>query len=145
MSKGNTFENDFLKLVFNATGIANIADNASTSPLTSLYIGLHTADPGEGGSQTTSEASYTGYARIGITRASGAGGWTVSSNTASNTSLAQFAECTAGSDTITHVSIGTDSSGAGKVIYSGALNASRGISAGIQPQFAASALTVTED
>jgi hypothetical protein len=31
MSKGDTFENDLLKLIFNATAIANMADNARTS------------------------------------------------------------------------------------------------------------------
>lgn len=142
MSKGNTFENDFLKLIFNATAIANIADNAGSSPLTSLYLSLHTSDPGEAGDQTTNEASYTGYARIGVTRNSG--GWTVSGNTASNTALAQFGQSST-SQTVTHVGIGTDSSGAGKLLYSGALNASLAVANLIQPQFAASALTVTED
>jgi hypothetical protein len=47
MSKGNTFENDLLKLIFNATAIANLADNASSSPFTNLYVSLHTSDPGE--------------------------------------------------------------------------------------------------
>ena len=51
MSKGNTFENDLMLLVFNATAIANLADNAGTSPLTNLYVSLHTADPGEAGNQ----------------------------------------------------------------------------------------------
>ena len=51
MSKGNTFENDWMKLIFNATAIANIADNAASSPLTNLYVSLHTADPGETGDQ----------------------------------------------------------------------------------------------
>lgn len=80
MSKGNTFENDFLKLVFNATAIANIADNAATSPLTNLYVSLHTADPGEAGDQTTSEITYTSYARVAVARTSG--GWTVTANSA---------------------------------------------------------------
>ena len=53
MSKGDTFESDLLKLIFNATAIANIADNAASSPLTNLFVPLHTADPGEAGSQTT--------------------------------------------------------------------------------------------
>lgn len=143
MSKGNTFENDLLKLIFNATAIANIADNASSSPLTNLYLSLHTADPGEAGDQTTSEATYTSYARIAVAR-SGAG-WTVSTNTAVNAALAQFPACTGGSNTITHVAIGTASSSTGKILYSGALNSSLSVSNGIQPQFAASALTVTED
>ena len=71
MSKGDTFENDFVKLIFQASAIANIADNAATSPLTNLYLSLHTADPGEAGSQTTSEATYTSYARVAVARTSG--------------------------------------------------------------------------
>ena len=81
MSKGNTFEPDLLALIFNATAIANIADNAATSPLTNLYVSLHTADPGEAGSQTTSETAYTGYARVAVARTSG--GWTVASGSVS--------------------------------------------------------------
>ena len=44
MPKSSTFDNDLLKLIFNATAIANIADNAGSSPLTNLYLSLHTAD-----------------------------------------------------------------------------------------------------
>lgn len=143
MSKGNTFENDLLKLIFNATAIANIADNASASPLTNLYLSLHTGDPGEAGNQTTNECAYGSYARVAVARTGV--GWTVSTNTATNAALAQFPECTSGSETITYVAIGTDSSGTGKILYSGALTASRSVSSGIQPQFAATALTVTED
>lgn len=44
MPKSITFDNDFLKLIFNATAIANIADNAATAPLTNIYLSLHTAD-----------------------------------------------------------------------------------------------------
>jgi hypothetical protein len=143
MSKGNTFENDLLKLIFNATAIANIADNASASPLTNVYVSLHTGDPGEAGNQTTNECAYGSYARVAVART--AGGWTVTTNTAVNTALVQFPECTSGSETITYCAIGTDASGTGKILYSGALTASRSVSSGIQPQFAASGLTVTED
>lgn len=143
MSKGNTFENDLLKLIFNATAIANIADNASASPLTSLYVSLHTGDPGEAGNQTTNECAYGSYARVAVARTGV--GWTVSTNTATNGALVQFPECTSGSETITHVAIGTDLSGTGKILYKGALTASRSVSSGIQPQFAATSLTVTED
>ena len=45
----NAFANDLLKLIFNATPIANLADNAASSPLSSLYMALHTSDPGPGG------------------------------------------------------------------------------------------------
>jgi len=81
MSKGNTWENDLLKLIFNATAIANIAANAASSPLTNLYVSLHTADPGEAGDQTTSEATYTSYARVAVARTSG--GFTVTGNSVS--------------------------------------------------------------
>ena len=146
MSKSNTFENDLLQLIFNNVDIADIGDasglqNSATAG--SLYIALHTADPGEAGTAATSESAYGSYARQAVARS--AGGWTVSTNTASNTSLIQFPECTSGSETITHVSITTAVSGSSKILYSGALTASRSVSSGIQPQFAIGALTVTED
>lgn len=122
MSKGNTFENDFLKLIFNATAIANIADNAATSPLTNLYISLHTGDVGEAGDQTTNEATYTGYGRVAVLRSSS--GWTVSSNSVTNAAAISFGACTAGSNTLTHWAIGTLSSGTGKVLYKGSLGSS---------------------
>lgn len=121
MSKGNTFELDVLKLIFNATAIANIADNAATSPLTQLFVALHTADPGEAGDQTSSEATYTGYARVAVNRTSG--GWTASANPVVNAGTITFPACTGGSNTITHWSVGVVTSGASKILYSGALTA----------------------
>jgi hypothetical protein len=143
MSKGNIFENDLMKLIFNATAIANIADNAASGPLTNLYVSLHTADPGEAGDQTTNEATYTSYARVAVARSGS--GWTVTNNVAENAALIQFPQCTGGSNTITHVAIGTAVSGAGKLLYKGALSASLAVSSGIQPQFAAGDLTASED
>lgn len=136
MSKGNTTENDFLEYVFKATAFSW---NANTN----LYISLHTADPGEGGSQTTNEATYTSYARVTVAR-SGVG-WTVTGNTAENAALIQFPQCTGGSNTITHVAIGTATSGVGQILYSGALNSSLSVSNLIQPQFSAGALQIQED
>jgi hypothetical protein len=143
MSKGNTFENDLMKLVFNATAIANIADNAASSPLTNLYVSLHTGDPGEAGDQTTNEATYTSYARVAVARSGS--GWTVTANEAENAALVQFPQCTGSSNTITHVGVGTAASSTGKLLYKGALSSSLSVSSGIQPQFAAGALTVSED
>jgi hypothetical protein len=136
MSKGNTFEGDVISLTFHGTAYSW---NANTN----LYISLHTGDPGEGGSQTTSEATYGSYARQTVAR--DATGWDVSGNTASNDDLIQFPQCSSGTNTITHVAIGTASSGAGQILYSGALSSSLAVSTGIQPQFAANALTITED
>jgi hypothetical protein len=146
MSKGNTFENDLLLLIFNNTNIAGIGDATGlrgSSVAGSLYVSLHTGDPGEAGSQTTNEANYTGYARKAVARS--AGGWTVSTNSVSNTSAVTFDPCTAGSNSITHFAVGMDLSGAGKILYKGALTASLAVSAGITPEFAASAITITED
>lgn len=142
MPKSTATSNNLLKLLFNAVAWANIADNAAASPLTSLYVSLHTADPGVGNAQTTNETSYTNYARVAITR--NAGGWTVSSNAAANAALAQFPQCGATGASITHVAIGTAASGAGNVLYAGALNSALAVANGIQPQFAASALVATE-
>lgn len=143
MPKSTTFCNSIINLIFRGTAIADLAENDTSAPATNLYLSLHTADPGVGGAQTTNEASYTGYARLAVDRTGT--GWDAAALGATvNAALAQFAECTAGSATVTHVAIGTASSGAGLVLYAGALSASRAISAGIQPQFADSALTVTE-
>lgn len=136
MSKSNTTENDFMLYTFNGTAI-------SWNGNTNLYVALHTADPGEAGDQTTSEATYTSYARVTVARTSG--GFTVSGNQASNTALIQFPQCTGGTNTITHVSVGTATSGAGQILYSGALTSSLSVSSGIQPQFSVGALVITED
>ena len=136
MSKGNSTETDVLNLIFNATALP-------WNAVSNLWLALHTADPGEAGNQSTSEATYTGYARVSVAR-SGAG-WTVSGNTAQNAGLVQFPQCTGGSSIVTHVSIGTASSGAGQVLYKGPLNASLSVSNLIQPQFSAGALVITED
>lgn len=143
MSKSNLLENSILALIFNATAFANIAENDSSSPATNLYVSLHTADPGEGGDQTTNEATYTSYARVAVARTSG--GWTVSGNAVTNAAAIVFPEATGGSNTITHFGVGVASSGAGQLLYSGALTASLAVSTGIEPQFAAGDLDITED
>ena len=146
MSKGNTFENDILKLIFNATAIANIADNAATSPLTDLYVSLHTSDPGEAGDQTTNECNYTSYARVAVARTSG--GWTVTNNSVSpvaNIDFANPSNATNLPQTATHAAVGTASSGAGKLLYSGALSPTIAItSTGTTPRITTSS-TITED
>lgn len=142
MSKGNTFENDFLKLVFQATAIANIADNAAAIPLTNLYVSLHTADPGEAGDQTTSEAAYTSYARVAVARSGS--GFTVTNNSVSPAAAVNFPEATGGSETITHFGIGTASIGAGKLLYKGTVTPNIVVVTGVQPRLT-TASTVTED
>lgn len=146
MSKGDTLENTLLKLIFQAVNIANLADNTVSSPLTSLYVALHSADPGEAGTQSTSEISYTGYARVAVVRTSS--GWTVTNNTATNAAIVAFGACTAGTATATYASIGSLSSGAGVLYYSGAISSPAAgliINPGITPSFAIGAISVSED
>ena len=143
MPKSTATCNSVLALIFNATTWNLIAENDSTSPATNLYLGLHTADPGVGNDQTTNETSYTNYVRIAVARTTG--GWDVPTGGATaNAALAQFAQCGASGATLTHVAIGTAASGAGTVLYAGALSSSLAVANGIQPQFAAGALDVTE-
>jgi hypothetical protein len=144
MSKGDTFENDLLKLIFNATAIANIADNAASSPLTSLYVALHTADPGDAGNQGTSEISYTGYARVAVARTTG--GWTASSaGSTSPVATIVFPASTGGTGgTVTYASIGVAASGATKILYSGAVTPNITVANGVTPQLGTGS-TVTED
>lgn len=141
MGKGSTFSNDWLKLIFNATAIVNIADNAASSPLTNLQIALHTADPTAAGNQTSNETSYTSYGRVAVARTTG--GWTVTANSVSPVATIGFPACTGGSATITHFSIGTASSGTGKVLYSGTVTPNISVVSGVTPQLT-TASTVTE-
>lgn len=134
MTIGNTTETALLAKIFNATAIPWDA-------VTDLELHLHTADPGEGGITTTSEATYGAYAPILVAR--NAGGWTVAGNTADNTALVQFATCTSGSNVITHVSIAP--SGSTTIIASGALSSPITVSTGIRPQFEAGDLSMTLD
>ncbi len=146
MSATNAFETALLALIFNNTDLANVGDAAglqNSAAAGSFYISLHTADPGEGGSQTTSEAAYTNYARVAVAR-SGAG-WDVSGNTASNAAAVTFPTCGATGATLTHFGVGSAASGAGNLFFSGALSASRTVSDGGTPTFAIGELDVTAD
>lgn len=135
MSKGNTTEADVVAFMFNATSMPSYG--------AILYVSLHTADPGEAGSQATNECAYGAYARVAVTRDSD--GWDVVGNQASNDDQVTFPECTSGTETATHVAIGTASSGTGQILYSGALTDPIAISLNITPLFPIAALVVTED
>lgn len=131
MGKGNTWSNDILALLFNGTAAPNIADNAASSPLTNLYISLHTANPGATGNQSTSEAAYTSYARIAVARTSG--GFAVSSTSVTPVAQISFPTATGGSETETFFGIGTAASGTGVLLYSGAISPTIAVTNGVQP------------
>jgi hypothetical protein len=149
MSASNDFENDLLLLIFNNTNIALIGDATGVRGSTvagSVYVALHTADPGETGKQNTSETSYTGYARVAVAR-SGAG-WTVSGTAptqVANAATITFGVSTVGTPTITYFSVGYESSGASKIIVSGSLTTPQVINLGGTNTFAAGALVATVD
>lgn len=140
MSKGNTLENDLLKLYFNAVAIADLARDAA-SPVATLTVALHTADPGEAGSMATSEAAYTGYARVTVART--AGGWTVTGNSVSPVANIDFGACTAspGGD-LTHFSVGTGVSN--NLGYVGTLTPNITMAVGVIPRIKTTS-TITED
>jgi len=146
MSASNSFENSILDLVFANVDFANIGDAAglqNSATAGSLYLSLHTGDPGEAGDQTTNEAAYTSYARIAVAR-SGAG-WTVSGNSVVNAADATFPTAIGGPETETHFGVGTAASGAGVLLFSGTLSSSLAVSSGIAPVFLAGDLSVTAD
>ena len=144
MSASNSFETAVLTLYFNNTNHANVGDATGVRGSTaagSFYVSLHTADPGEAGTATTSETAYTNYARVAVARSSA--GWTISGNSVSNAAIVAFPACGVTGATITHFGIVETSSGAGALHFSG--TCSLVVSSGITPQFAIGALTVTAD
>jgi hypothetical protein len=145
MSKSNAFENAWLKLVFQNEPIANIGDATGLRGSTAagqLFFSLHTADPGEVGTQATSEASYTGYARVGVARSNA--GFTVTDNSVSPAANVDFPVCTGGTATATHFSVGVASSGSNVVLYKGAISPTIAISTGVTPRLT-TGTTITED
>lgn len=144
MSATNSFEASVLGLIFTASAIANLADNAASSPATNLYISLHTGSPGETGTQATNETAYTGYARVAVAR-SGAG-WTVTNGSCVNDAEVAFGICTASpGSNITHVGVGLASSGAGTLLIWAALDSSVTMQVGTTPLFPAGELEFTAD
>ena len=134
MSMSNTTENAVLKAVLQG------ADPSWRAGATQ-YLALFTADPGETAS-LAAEANYTGYARVALTKATA---WTDGGSTFTNAALIQFGACTAGTSAITHFAVVDTASGAVAMMVSGSLSATLNVSAGIQPQFAAGALSIGAD
>lgn len=146
MSKSNSFEAELLLHLFQNANIANIGDATGLRGSTtagSLYLALHTADPGEAGTATTSEISYTGYARQAVARSSA--GFTVSGSTVTLTSNVDFPEMTGGTGgTVTHWSVVKESSGASVILYSGTVSPNIAVATGVTPRLKA-ATSITED
>lgn len=115
MPKSTAYANALLKLIFNAIPFSGMArDDAAGNQF--LYLALHIADPGVGGDQTTSEISYTGYARLPIARNSGE--IYINGNNLFLVYTQYFGQMTGGAGGLaTHISIGLASSGAGMILH----------------------------
>ena len=134
MSMSNATENQTLKMHLQGVDPAYRAEATQ-------YLALFTADPGDTGS-LAAEATYTGYARVALTKASA---WTDGGSSFTNANLVQFGACTAGTSAITHFAVVDTASGAVAQMISGALSATLNVSAGIQPQFQAGSLSITAE
>lgn len=136
MSISNTSEQAIMVLIFNATAWANYADNAATSPETNIHVGLQTADPTDTGTMSTSETTYTSYARVNVARTSG--GWTVTNGAAVPVATISFPAGTGGSGTVTHFSTGKTGGGAAAILFSGTVTPNIVTGNGVTPQLSTS-------
>lgn len=145
MSMTDSLEARILDLLFTNANAADIGDATGLRGSTtagSFWISLHTADPGETGTQTTSEVAYTGYARVSVARSGS--GWTRTGNSISPAANIDFPACTGGTATATHFGIGTASSGAGVLLWKGTVTPNISISNGVTPRLT-TASTITQD
>lgn len=136
MSISNATENNLLLLIFNATAWANLADNAATSPLTNIHTALHTADPGEAGTMSTNEATYTSYARVNVARSGS--GFTVTGGSCSPAATITFATGTGGSGTVTHFAFGKTGGGTVDILLSGTVTPNFVTGVGVTPALSTS-------
>ena len=141
MSIADTTETAIMALIFNATAWANYADNAASSPQTNIHVGLHTADPTDSGTMSSSEAAYTSYARVNVARS--AGGWTVTGGSVSPVANIDFPAGTGGSGTVTHFSTGKTGGGAAAILFKGSVSPSIVTGNGVTPRLTtATAITL---
>lgn len=133
MSASNDFENDWLKLVFHKIDLPNLGSGDND-----LFLALHTADPGEDGTQATNEAAYPGYARQAVARS--LGNWTIASGVSTNTNEIPFPQATGGNESLTHWSVGRAGGG---IVVSGPVTAPLAVSNGVTPKIPAGGLSIT--
>lgn len=143
MPKGTATCNNFLKLVYNATAWADVAENDSSSPMTDIAMALATSSYSGSSTLSTNETAYTNYARQNTVRTTS--GWTAASGgQTENVAAVEFPQCGASGATITSAATGKPGGGAAEIFHYGDLNASIAVSNQIQPRFPAGAITITE-
>jgi hypothetical protein len=143
MPKGTATCNNILKLLYNATAWADVAENDSSSPIATIEVALATASYSGASTLASNETAYTNYARQSTARTTS--GWTAASGGANeNVDPIEFPQCGASGATITSAATGKPGGGAAEIFHYGDLNASIAVSNQIQPRFAAGAVTITE-
>lgn len=145
MSKSNATENDFVKFVFNNVAMPSYG--------ATLQLNFHTADPGEGGTATSSEPTPVNYVAQTVTR--DGTGWVIcdadgtpnaAGAAAKNAAQVTFPEVESGfvgTETWTHGSVSVVATG--QILYSGALTQSIIVSALTTPIFPAGTVLFRED
>lgn len=137
----DTTENAILDLIYTAVAWANYADNAGTTPETNIAVSLNTADPTDSGNMSSSETTYTSYARASVARTTG--GWTVTGNSVSPVANIDFAAGTGGSGTVTHFTTGKTGGGAADILAAGTVSPNITVGDGITPRLTtATAITL---
>lgn len=151
MSKASdSFENDFLKHLFQNLAITGIGDAAgllAAAAAGNLYLRLCTSAVAVNDATIGTECAYTGYVAKGIAVVRSAVGWTVTNNQAVNAAELVFGACTAGAETIRYVEIwknNTGSTEADRIAWV-QLSADFAVAAGMTPRFQAGAIVVTMD
>lgn len=145
-AKSEAWEDDLLVILFQNTAQGLVsAMNITAGSATTLYMALSTGTLVDVSTQVTTEASYGTYARVGLLRSGG--NWPKAlNNSVQNGAAITFSERTdVGTDLVTDVSIGENTSGAGENFYYGALDSSLSVTQNVQPEFAINALDIEEN
>ena len=142
MSIADATENAILNLVFSATTWANYAVNATASPETNIHVSLQTADPTDTGTMSSSETTYTSYARVNVARSTG---WsTATTGVVSPAANIDFPAGTGGSGTISFFSTGKTGGGTTAILWSGAVSPTIAAGNGVTPRLT-TATTISLD
>jgi len=149
MSKSDTLEYDILRVIFN--GIPSTMGITATAGSTDLWVGLHTADPGDAAS-TANEGGYAQYTRTAVDRSSAAAGWAVTSASGAgaasvspvgNIDFPQETATTTG--TFTYGSVWTSSDiGSSGCLYNGTISPTINFALNVTPRLTTGS-SITED
>jgi hypothetical protein len=131
-SKSNYLENAILN---------HVLGGQTYTPPATVYVALFTAAPGEAGGGT--EVSGGGYSRVAV--ANDTTNWpTTTSGQKSNANAITFPQATANWGTIVAWGL-FDAATGGNLLYYGDVSPNKAVNSGDTAQFAAGALTFTED